>query len=120
MKSFQLGIRLMLTGFTSPPLIRRRLASPDAETRSHCPPPPPPPVRISETIWFDEPASLRWILQPVCFSNGLRQPGSAYPGHSIRLSAPSPLPIEVGRPEPGLLDPAAFFEPPPQPAAVKA
>ena len=31
------------TGWTSPPLISRRLASPEAETRSYWPPPPPPP-----------------------------------------------------------------------------
>src|SRR5436190_1138226 len=40
MKSFQLGISLTLTGWTSPPVINRRLASPEAETRSHWPPPP--------------------------------------------------------------------------------
>src|SRR5205814_7479602 len=94
-KSFQLGIRLMLTGLTSPPLIRRRLASPEAETRSHWPPPPPPPVRISETIWFEEPASLRWILQPDRCSNFFANLGSEQYGHSIRLSAPSPLPIDA-------------------------
>src|SRR5438477_3920381 len=97
MKFFQLGIRLMLTGWTSPPLMRRRLASPDAETRSYCPPPPPPPVRISATMSFDVPASLRWILQPVSWTNLLAKLGSEYAGHSMRLSDPSPLPIFVGR-----------------------
>ena len=52
MKFFQLGISLTFTGWTSPPVIRRRLASPEAETRSHWPPPPPPPPRISATISF--------------------------------------------------------------------
>ena len=66
----------MFTGLTSPPLISRRLASPEAETRSHWPPPPPPPARISATISFEEPASLRWILQPLCCSNFLAKLGS--------------------------------------------
>src|SRR5689334_7266655 len=110
MKSFQPGMRSTLTGRTSPPKIRRSVASPEAETMSYWPPPPPPPVRISATIWFDEPASLRWILQPVCCSNGLRQLAWAYPGHSIRFRAPSPFPIEVGRPEPEPFEPDDFLE----------
>src|SRR5205085_9005224 len=115
MNCFQLGIRLTFTGFTSPPTISRRLASPDAETRSYWPPPPPPPVRMSATMSFEVPASLRWILQPVCRSNGFANDGSEYAGHSITLSAPSPLPIEVGRLE---VLPFAFLPPPPQPAAA--
>ena len=35
---------------------------------SYWPPPPPPPC-IRLNISFDEPASLRVILQPVVFSN---------------------------------------------------
>src|SRR5256885_5205067 len=97
MKSFQLGISPTFTCWTSPPLISRRLASPEAETRSHWPPPPPPPARIRATIWFDEPASLRWILQPDSRSNVFANEGSEYNGHSIRFNEPSPLPIEVGR-----------------------
>src|SRR5712692_7415903 len=77
----------------------RRLASPDAETRSYWPPPPPPPPCIRLNISFDEPASLRVILQLVCFSNFVAKLLSEYAGHSTRLSAPSPLPIDVGRPE---------------------
>src|SRR2546423_8924769 len=111
MNCFQLGIRLTFTGLTSLPTIRRRLASPEAETRSYWPPPPPPPVRMSVTISFELPASLRWILQPVCRSNGFANDGSVYAGHSITLSAPSPLPIEVGRFGAGLL--LAFLPPPP-------
>ena len=76
MKFFQSGIRLTLTGWRSPPLIRRRLASPEAETRSHWPPPPPPPARMRETISLDEPASLRWIMQPVWLSNFFANDGS--------------------------------------------
>ena len=38
---------------------------------SYWPPPPPPPVRISATIWLEEPASLRLIMQPVWSSNFL-------------------------------------------------
>src|SRR5690348_860265 len=96
MKFFHCGISPTFTGCTSPPTIRRRLASPDAETRSYWPPPPPPPVLISATISFDDPASLRWILQPVCFWNLFAKLGSEYAGHSIRFSDPSPLPIFVG------------------------
>src|SRR5436190_8373226 len=98
--------------------MRRSVASPEAETMSYWPPPPPPPVRIRETISFDEPASLSLILQPVCCSNGLRQLAWAYPGHSIRLSLPSPLPIEVGRFE--ALVEVVFLLLEPQPAAVSA
>src|SRR5262245_13573955 len=49
-------------------------------------------------ISFDEPASLRTILQPVSFVNVFAKLGSEYAGHSIRLSVPSPAPTEVGRP----------------------
>src|SRR5438045_816768 len=100
MKFFQVGIRLMLMGCTSPPLIRRRLASPEADTRSYCPPPPPPPVRMRATMSFEVPASLRWILQPVCRTNLFAKLESEYAGHSIKLSEPSPLPIFVGSPLP--------------------
>src|SRR5919204_1457823 len=118
MNCFQLGIRPMFTGLTSPPTMRRRLASPEAETMSYWPPPPPPPVRMSATIWFEDPASLRFTLQPVCLSNGLRHCGSAYPGHSIRLSVRSALPIDVGRFD---FLPADFLPPLlPQPAATTA
>src|SRR5918911_5091070 len=102
MNCFQLGMRLTFTGLTSPPTMRRRLASPEADTRSYWPPPPPPPVCMSATISFDEPASLRWILQPVVFSKRFAKLGSEYAGHSIRFSRPSPLPIFVWSP---LVDP---------------
>src|SRR5262249_49303 len=74
----------------------RRLASPEAETRSYWPPPPPPPVRISATISFDVFASLRLILQPVCCSNFFAKLGSLYAAHSIRLSFASVLAVGGG------------------------
>src|SRR5437588_9056098 len=86
----------MLTGTTSCAYTSRRLMSPEADTRSYFPPPPPPPARISATIWFDEPASWGWILQPVAASNGLAKLLSVYAGHWITFSRPSPLPIFVG------------------------
>ena len=60
----------MSIGWTSPASMRRRLASPEAETRSYWPPPPPPFACMSANIWFDVPASLRWMVQPVFCSNG--------------------------------------------------
>src|SRR5574340_163377 len=88
--------------------MRRRLASPEAETRSYWPPPPPPPPWMRLNISFDEPASLRLMMQCVCCSNFLAKLGSAYAGHSTTLSAPSPLPIFVGRAYP----PDVFDTPP--------
>src|SRR5438105_1274902 len=82
--------------------MRRRLASPDAETRSYWPPPPPPPLRMSATISFDEPASLRWMMQPVWRSKGFAKLGSVYAAHSMTFNTPSPLPIDVGSPLPEL------------------
>src|SRR5438445_8446643 len=76
----------------------RRLASPDADTRSYWPPPPPPPLRINATISFEDPASLRWMMQPFSFWNAFANEGSEYAAHSIRLREPSPFPIDVGRP----------------------
>src|SRR5436309_7723966 len=92
MKSFQAGIRLTFTGATSPPRIRRRLASPEAETRSYW---LSPPWRISVTISFEEPAYLAFTLQPVCCSNGLTHCGWVYPSQAITFSTPSPLPTWV-------------------------
>jgi hypothetical protein len=46
------------------PKIRRRLASPDADTASYW------PVRISVTISSDEPPNFDLTLQPVAFWNG--------------------------------------------------
>src|SRR5581483_7767964 len=75
--------------------MRRRSASPDAETMSHC---PPPPFAIRLTISSDDCASCTLSLQPVCCSNdavdGCVHVLSTYPGQSIRFSAPSPVPIE--------------------------
>src|SRR6476659_9274073 len=76
--------------------MRRRLASPEAETRSYWPPPPPPPPWITLNISLDEPASFRLILQPVCCSNFFAKLGSVYAPHSTTLSAPSPAPTFVG------------------------
>src|ERR687887_2943472 len=78
----------------------RRLASPDAETRSYWPPPPPPPPWMTLNISFEEPASLRLILHPVCRSNFFAKLGSVYAPHSTTVSAPSPFPIFVGSANP--------------------
>ena len=72
--------------------MKRRLASPDADTRSY----PLPPPWMMLNISFDEPASFRWILQPVCCSNFFAKLGSVYCPHSMTLRAPSPGPIFVG------------------------
>src|SRR4051812_12015074 len=93
MKSFQLGTNLTFTGCTSPPLIRRSDASPDAETMSYW---LPPPWRIRVTISFEEPAYLACTWQPVAFWNGSPQWGCVYPPHAPRWSAPSPAPIVCG------------------------
>src|SRR5947209_13998429 len=73
--------------------MRRRSASPDAETRSYW---PPPPLAISDTISLEDPAYFALTWQPVAASNGLTHCGWAYPSHAIRLSFPSVLPTEVG------------------------
>ena len=52
----------MLTGATSPPAIRRSVASPDADTPSYW------PVRISVTISSEVLPTLTLTWQPVCFS----------------------------------------------------
>ena len=52
MKFLKSGISAGLTGWTFLPSIRRRDASPEAETMSYC----APPWRISVTISSDEPA----------------------------------------------------------------
>src|SRR6185312_10395027 len=73
--------------------MRRRSASPEAETMSYCPPPPP---AMSETISLEDPAYLELTWQPVCFSNGCTQSGCVYPSQAMRFSWPSVFPIEVG------------------------
>src|SRR6266446_6972876 len=72
--------------------MRRRSASPDAETMSHW---PTPPSFIRLTISSDDPAGCRLSLQPVATVNGSAQDLSAYPSHRTRLSWPSPGPIEA-------------------------
>src|SRR5947209_15155258 len=92
MKFIQSGTRLTLTARTSPPRISRRLASPEAETRSYW---LSPPWRISVTISFEEPAYFELTWHPVCCSNGLTHCGWVYPSQAITLSTPSPLPMWV-------------------------
>ncbi len=57
----------MSTGATSPPAMRRSVASPDAETPSYW------PVFISWTISDELPPTLTVTLQPVACSNGVTQ-----------------------------------------------
>ena len=59
----------MSTGCTVPPRMRRRLASPDAVTRSYS---PLLPV-ISDTISSEVAAVLTDTLQPVSLSNWVTQ-----------------------------------------------
>src|SRR4051794_1805549 len=94
MKSFQLGTNLTFTGCTSPPLIRRSDASPDAETMSYW---LPPPWRIRVTISFEEPAYLPSPRRPLAFWTGFPQSGCVYPPPAPGLRAPSPAPIAWGR-----------------------
>ena len=60
----------MFIGFTSPPKMSLRSASPEADTMSHC---PPPPSFIRLTISSDEPAGCWLTLHLVAASNGLTQ-----------------------------------------------
>src|ERR1700686_3836879 len=73
--------------------MRRRSASPDAETMSQL---PPPPSFIRLPISSDEPAGCWLTLQPVAVVNGSTHDLSAYPSHRTRFSWPSPAPIEAG------------------------
>src|ERR1700694_4236942 len=93
--------------------MRRRSASPEAETMSHW---PPPPSAMRVTISSDERASFSVILHPVCASNGAFQSGSTYPPQAIRFRAPSPGPIAVGGFMPAVggcfvVDPEGVVEP---------
>src|ERR1700674_4166602 len=72
--------------------MRRRSASPEAETMSQL---PPPPSFMRLTISSDEPAGCWLTLQPVAAVNGSTHDLSAYPSHRTRFSWPSPVPIEV-------------------------
>ena len=72
--------------------MRRKSASPDAETRSYC---PPPPLAMSETMSLDVAAYFAFTWQPVAFSKGFTHCGWAYPSQAMRFSCPSPLPILV-------------------------
>src|SRR3954454_15170951 len=90
--------------------MRRRLASPEAETMSYC---EPPPWRMSVTISSEEPAYLACTWQPVCFWKGLTHCGCVDPSHATRLSRPSPGPIFVGRFE-------AALPPPPPPLLLSS
>src|SRR5690349_4880405 len=94
MKFFHSGTSATFIAATSPPLISRRLASPDADTMSYW---LPPPWRISVTISSEEPAYLACTWHPVEASNGFTHAGSAYPSHATRFNWPSPAPIAVGR-----------------------
>src|SRR2546426_6373047 len=87
MKFLKSGIRFGSMLRTSLPRIRRRLASPEAETASYW------PVRISVTISSEEPPYFARTLQPVALVNGFTHCGCVYPSHAIRLSEPSPLAI---------------------------
>src|SRR3954470_7534013 len=75
--------------------MRRRVASPDADTPSYCPP------FMSVTISSEEPATLLLTLQPVAFVNGVTQSGSpdllppmAWPAQRTRSPSPSPAPTD--------------------------
>src|SRR5574337_955046 len=68
----------------------RRLASPEAETRSYWPPPPPPLACMSVNISFELPASLRWMMQPVCFRNGERSDDGGHDDCCRHLSPANP------------------------------
>ena len=72
-KSFQLGIRLMFTGWASPAYRMRKSASPEEDTMSYW---PPPPFFISATISSELPAYFAFTWHPVCCSNGFTQDGS--------------------------------------------
>src|SRR3954468_7093816 len=89
MKFLKSGITFGSIGRTSLPTIRRRLASPDAETASYW------PVRISVTISSDEPPYFALTLQPVAFVNGFTHRCFLLPSHAIRFSWPSVLPTFV-------------------------
>src|SRR5258708_40166721 len=73
--------------------MRRRSASPEADTMSQL---PPPPSFMRLTISSDEPAGCWLTLQPVAAVNGSTHDLSASPSHRTRFNAPSPAPIEVG------------------------
>ena len=60
-------MRLKSTGATSLPAIRRRVASPDADTPSYW------PVFISWTMLAESRPCLDVTLQPVAVSNGVTQ-----------------------------------------------
>src|SRR3954467_11389607 len=100
MKFFHSGTRSVFMAATSPPLISRSVASPEAETMSYW---LPPPWRISVTISSEEPAYLAFTLQPVPWGNGFTQSGRVRPSHATRLSCPSPAPIDCGRFDAALL-----------------
>src|SRR3954453_21368947 len=114
----------VLTGATSPPAIRRRVASPEADTPSYW------PVRMSVTISSDVLPILTLTLQPVCCSKsdtqstfGSVEPSSTYPAQAMRSTSPSPLPSFLrafGRHGPCPLAPrplAGADNPPPPPQA---
>src|SRR5438093_13098610 len=100
MKFLKSGMSFGSIARTSLPRIRRRLASPEAETASYC------PVRMSVTISSEEPPYLARTLQPVALVNGFTHWGWVYPSHAIRLRAPSPFPILVIVDGPPLAEPA--------------
>src|SRR5207249_9288720 len=69
--------------------MRRRSASPEADTMSYC---PPPPFFIRLAISSEEPAYLALMTQCVWSVKGLAHESSTYPSHAIRFSWPSPAP----------------------------
>ncbi len=90
------GISSVLIGATSPPAIKRKEASPEAETTSYSPP------RMSWTISSLVAPTLRLTLQLVSFSkavtqsaSGLVEPSSTNPAQATMLTWPSESPIEV-------------------------
>src|SRR5436305_15289091 len=100
MKFLKSGISFGSIGRTSLPKIRRRLASPEAETASYC------PVRINVTILSEDPPYLARTLQPLALVKGFTHCGWVYASHAIRLTAPSPFPLPGIAEGPPVLAPA--------------
>src|SRR3954452_20275000 len=94
-RSLKLVSFAVSSGATAPDLIRRRLASPDGETRSYW---PPPPERNFVNISSDVPAGTAFTLQPVCFVKAFANDLSAYPSQITMLSLPSPFWFTSGPP----------------------
>src|SRR3954467_15386500 len=89
MKFLKSGTSFGSIARTSLPRIRRRLASPEAETASYW------PVRIRVTISSEELPYFECTLHPVAFVNGAAHCLYVYPSHAIRLTEPSFFPAFV-------------------------